>query len=104
MDDAGAVQRRRRPRQFYRDVTSFLQSERRAARQPGRQELALIKRHHRVEAALPPRRLLDDVAEPGAVDARAHPRLAAERLAERALVDHPWVWEFQRHLAALDLV
>src|SRR6185437_7150009 len=71
---------------------------------PSFQEFALIERHHRVETGLSPGWLLDDVAEPGATHARADPRLADEGSPIAFNGRHKRFREFQRHLAALDLV
>ena len=71
----------RRARQLDRDVAAFLESDRRAAREPGLQQFALVERHRRIEAGLPSRRQFDDVADPRAVHARADPCLADERRA-----------------------
>src|SRR5437879_5630902 len=104
MNDAGAVQRRRGPRKLDRDVTSLLEAKRGAARQPALQKFALIERHDGVEASLPPRRQLDDVAEPGARHARANPRLTHEGRAVGIDAADLRLWKFQRHFAALNLV
>ncbi len=79
MDDAGAVQRRGAARQLDRDIASFLQAQQRPARQSRLQKFALVERHDRVKAGLPPGRQFDDAADPGAMHARAHPGLAGER-------------------------
>ena len=104
MDDAGAVQRRRAARQLDRDVAALLQTDHRPARQPRRQQLALVKRHHRVEAGLPPGRQFDDAADPRTVDARADPRLADEGCMVGGDRRDLRFGKFQYHLAAFDLV
>ena len=104
MDDAGAVQRRHAARQLDRDVAPFLQSDRRAAREPRLQQLALIERHDRVETGLPPRRQLDDAADPGTVHARADPRLAHEGGVVGGDGRDLGLGKLQHHLAAFDLV
>ena len=91
-------------RQLDRDIASFLQAQRRPTRQPRLEKLALVERHDRVEAGLPPRRQFDDAADPGAVHARAHPGLAHERRTIGGDGRDLGLRKFQHHLAALDLV
>ncbi len=74
------------------------------AREPRRQQFALIERHDGVETGLPPRRQFDDPADPGAVHARADPGLADEGRVIGGDRGDLRLGKFQRHLAALDFV
>ncbi len=104
MDDAGAVQRRHPSGQSDGDVPPFFQSQRRTAREPRFQKLALIKRHHRVETGLPSGRQLDDAPNRGVVHPRADPGLARERRAVGLEAGELRLGKLQGDRAALDLV
>ena len=104
MDDAGAVQRRSAARELDRDVAALLQTYRRPARQPRRQQLALVERHHGVEAGLPAGRQFDDAADPRTVDPRADPGFADKGRMIGGDRRDLRLGKFQHHLAAFDLV
>ncbi len=59
-----------------RDVAPLLQRDQRTARDACLQQFALVEQHDCVKAGLPAGRQLDNAADPRAIDARAHPRLA----------------------------
>jgi hypothetical protein len=91
-------------RQLDRDIASFLQAQQRPTRQSRLEKFALVERHDRVKAGLPPGRQFDDAADPGAVHVRAHPGLARERHTIDGHGRDLGLRKFQHHLATLDLV
>src|SRR4029077_9137791 len=101
MDDAGAVQCGDTASEFDRDIATLLEPDQRPARQPRRQQFALVERHDSIEAGLPPRRQFEDPADPWTVDARADPSFAHECGVVGRRGGDLGLWKFERHLAAL---
>ncbi len=104
MDDAGAMEGGDPSREPDRDRAPLLESDRRAPRDPRLKKLALVERHRRIEAALPSRRQFEDLRHPRTVHVRADPCFAHERRMMGRDRRHLRLREFERRVAALDLV
>src|SRR5580698_2306799 len=104
MNDAIAVQRSRGTGQSDRDVTAFLQPERRGAGDSRFQKLALIKRHDRIKTGLPSLWQFDDATQPRTADPRANPCFAQERLVVGSHLGNSGLGELEYHVTPLDLI